>query len=236
MIKNKFLSIERYGKRYVVDILQKQTDKNICVDNSYEALKFFFSKSFYRGRRDEISQEFQDRAIATLDGYYAKGLISEISDEDLECSLRENQVNNHKDRQMVIAVIKFVLNIDNRNIVTFAINEMRNGKTGNIYDQLIGLPQIGPKLASLYLRDIVLLYDLQKFLATETQKYLQPIDTWVRQVVERLGIIGKNEKDPIAISEKIVAQCRNHSVCPLLFNAGAWYVGARSFELLLESL
>ena len=90
--------------------------------------------------------------------------------------------------------------------------------------------------ASLYLRDIVLLYDLQKFLAIETQKYLQPIDTWVRQVAERLGIIGKNDKDPIAIAEKIVAQCRNHSVCPLLFNAGAWYVGARSFELLLESL
>ena len=44
------------------------------------------------------------------------------------------------------------------------------------------------------------------------------------------------EADPLLIAERIVEQCRNYSVCPLLFNAGAWYVGARSFELLLESL
>ncbi|MBI4846480.1 MAG: hypothetical protein HY810_08470 [Candidatus Omnitrophica bacterium] len=234
-MKDKFLSIERYGKRYVVGILQKQANKNICLTNSYEALKFFFSKSFYRGRRDEISKEFQDRAIKTLDGYYS-GVINEIDYQVLESLLYANKVNNRKDREMVIAVIKFALKVNNHNVVVHSIDGIRNGKTEDVYNQLVALPEIGPKLAGLFLRDIVLLYDLKNFLTMDAEKYLQPVDTWVRQVAEKLGIISKGDKDPIAISMKIVNQCHDYSVCPLLFNAGAWYVGARSFELLWEQL
>lgn len=236
MVKHKFLSIEQYGKRYVIDILLKQADKNTCLNNSYEALKFLFAKSFYRGRRDEISKKFQNRTIKVLDGYYHAGLIKEIDGEELESSLKENLVNNHKDRQMVMAAIKFILQITNHNIVAYSIDMIRNRRTEDIYNQLVDLPQIGPKLASLFLRDIVLVYDLKGFLTIDTEKYMQPVDTWVRQVAEALKVIGKDDKDPITVSEKIVNQCNNHSVCPLLFNAGAWYVGARSFELFLESL
>lgn len=236
MVKHKFLSIEQYGKRYVVDILLKQADKNTCLNNSYEALKFFFAKSFYRGRRDEISKEFQNRTIKTLDNYYSVGSIGQINAQELESSLKENLVNNHKDRQMVIAAIKFASGITGCNIVAYSIDMIRARKTEDIYNQLVALPQIGPKLASLFLRDVVLFYDLKKFLTIDAEKYMQPIDTWVRQVAEVLKVISKDDKDPIAVAEKITNQCRNHSVCPLLFNAGAWHVGARSFELFLETL
>jgi hypothetical protein len=38
----------------------------------------------------------------------------------------------------------------------------------------------------------------------------------------------------IDVVEPIVSYCLQNKISPLLFNAGAWYIGARSFDLLIE--
>jgi len=61
------------------------------------------------------------------------------------------------------------------------------------------------------------------------------VDTWVRKVSIKLQIPGcTKDKTVDGIVEPAVDFCMNNKISPLLFNAGSWYVGAKSFDLLLE--
>ena len=54
--------------------------------------------------------------------------------------------------------------------------------------------------------------------------YSQPIDTWVRQVSEAIGLVGRglnNDK----IIEQIVEKCLELKISPIKYNQGAWYIG-----------
>ena len=59
-----FRNIERLGDFYYEKHLT--WDKNELERNWWEALEFFFGHSFYRGRRDELSNEYYHFAIDTL--------------------------------------------------------------------------------------------------------------------------------------------------------------------------
>ena len=73
LIKN----IERLGERYCRRYLDSWNNKRL-QDNWWEALKFFFSHSFMRGRRDELSNEYYYFTIRTLENYFP------ISNQDLD--------------------------------------------------------------------------------------------------------------------------------------------------------
>lgn len=88
----------------------------------------------------------------------------------------------------------------------------------------------------MYLRDINFIYGLEKYLKPEEFKYCQPVDTWVKQVVLKLGIIKSERASVEEIKIAIIDVCFNKRVSPLLFNMGAWLVGAKSFDLLIEGL
>jgi len=66
LIKN----IERLGERYCRKYLDLW-DKESLQENWWEALKFFFSHSFMRGRRDELSNEYYCFTIRTLESYFS---------------------------------------------------------------------------------------------------------------------------------------------------------------------
>jgi len=66
LIKN----IERLGERYCRRYLDSWNTKRL-QDNWWEALKFFFSHSFMRGRRDELSNEYYCFTIRTLESYFS---------------------------------------------------------------------------------------------------------------------------------------------------------------------
>jgi len=66
--------------------------------------------------------------------------------------------------------------------------------------------------------------------------YCQPVDTWVKQVILKLGIIKSEKVSVEEIKTAIVNICFNEEVSPLLFNMGTWLVGAKSFDLLIEGL
>lgn len=232
-MKNKLQSIEKYGKQYVSNFV-KENKKKLKQD-SYEGLLFFFSKVFYRGRKDEISDVFKIRTVEVLNKLRKKGSIYNQID-NLNKLLAQNKVNNHKDREMVIETLKFISKLKNKNITSYSVQMITNGKVKELFDKLNEIKQIGPKLAGLYIRDIVFLYDLEKYLSIQQKLCCQPIDTWVKQVSLKLGIINKNDKKTDLIATKIIEKCQQNGISPLLFNAGAWYIGARSFELLLETL
>lgn len=233
----KIKSVERYGRLYMKRFLQDQITGKDSVHNDWrEALVFLFSKVFYRGRRDELSERFMQATIKTLKEV---NLDSGYDKQILDSHLQSNGVNNHKDRRMVCEVLDFTFNLPtpyNRNIVKYTIERIKSGKIADIFNELNTIYAIGDKLSSFYIRDTALVFDLENNLRADDFKYCQPIDTWVKQVAVKLDIIAPQEKDTETIKSAIIDVCRGASISPLLFNAGAWMIGSQSFDLLIEQL
>lgn len=234
---NKVKAIEKYGQLYLERFLQKHiTNKEKIYNDWYEALKFLFGKVFYRGRKDELSKRFMNAAIKTLDGYK---LDKDYNREMLDNLLKSNGVNNGRDRKMVLEVLDLIfssLNNCHNNFVEYTINEIKEGKILDVFNTLDKIYAIGDKLASFYLRDIILVYKLETYLKPGDFKYCQPVDTWVKQVALKINLIKSEDNDIEIVKNKIIEGCLDAETSPLLFNAGAWLVGAKSFELLIESL
>lgn len=236
-MREKIKAIEKYGQLYVGRFLQRQIDdKEKIYSDWYKALKFLFTKVFYRGRRDELSERFMNATIKTLDKYK---LNRNYNRESLNNLLESNGVNNGKDRKMVLEVIDLIFNSLNsyqNNIVKYTVDKIGKGKIVDIFNTLNKIYCIGDKLASLYLRDIIIIYQLEKHLKPGDFQYCQPIDTWVKQVALKTGIMKSGGEKIENIKTAIIRHCLNANVNPLLFNAGAWLVGANSFNLLIENL
>ncbi len=92
-----------------------------------------------------------------------------------------------------------------------------------------------PKIASLILRDVVYIYELENILETKDYYYLQPVDTWVHQISRHIGIV---EKDEIYKNESldIVNKCHEFGVNPIHYNQGAWYIGANSHKIIMSNI
>lgn len=229
-MKSKLIKIEGYGRRYIEVFLNIK--KNKISKSPLASLEFFLSKSFYRGRKDELSNRFELLTKKILQQHYQKYEFGELSNFDDQ--LKKGGVNNQHDRKMVIETIKFVYKLPDKNLTNYAVDLIKNKRVKSLFDELLKIHAIGPKLAGLYIRDLIFLFNLEKFLKEGDYIYCQPVDTWVKQVAVKLSIAG-NEDSMDSVAEKIIKFCLENKISPLLFNAGAWYVGARAFDLLLDS-
>ena len=80
-------------------------------------------------------------------------------------------------------------------------------------------------------------YDLEKCLVKPSDyDLLQPVDTWVHQMAQKLEII--DEKMSLQELEKkrnlITEAALNAGVSPIEFNQGLWYLPTHAVDLLLE--
>ena len=69
MNKDILSDIAKIGREYYTSkiIMKDINNKELFTKDWYEALKFFFGKTFYQGRRDTISTNFLNKTIETLD-------------------------------------------------------------------------------------------------------------------------------------------------------------------------
>jgi len=142
-----------------------------------------------------------------------------------------------RDREMVLDTLRFVAERPASrgqvlNLTDHSACCLEAGHATALHRELQDIRQIGPKVAAFFLRDLVAVLRLQSHLTAEDYVVLQPIDTWVEQVAKRLAI--QPAKCGLALS--LVGACQECGVDPIRFNQGAWYVGAHSFDILLERL
>jgi hypothetical protein len=244
-------SIAKYGDRYIKEYVEP--DVRVCMGQSesdspdkdalrkqwYPALCFFFRKSFYRGRRDELSHRFEKAALGVLDNFGGKAISPGFNEARLMKALRDGGVNNHIDRKMVVGTIKVVfeqMKPQNNNIVEYALRAIQDGTVEQAFEHLTSVYGVGDKLASMFLRDIALIYELEPRLSRAELRFVQPIDTWVRKVAEAIKLVPAPGRSNEAIKDAIITECQKARVSSLLFNAGAWMAGSKSFELLIENL
>lgn len=81
-----------------------------------------------------------------------------------------------------ISVIELVQEkLSNMGIVSFAKEKLDLDQAEEAHKILNKINGVGPKIASLFLRDVAVMYDCKKVL---DNKKLQPIDTWIRYCVQ----------------------------------------------------
>jgi len=118
------------------------------------------------------------------------------------------------------------------NLIKTVLALLKGGTAKNAHTFLCQIRGTGSKINSLFLRDIVLIYDLP---VDRDDPLLQPIDIWVRRLTRLLmGVqadVPKDEKDDYSndakIAETIIYLSKTASVSPLILNQGACYFGAQ---------
>jgi len=241
--------IAKFYKNYKEEFLKERIrNKNDYLESPKSALFFVLSYSFYQGRRDEISSMFEERAKTTLESFLGNNNVllyssPRITDKDILRTkykrlydlLKQNKVNKEGDRLMVISLVNFIQFNNEKNILHFLIEQIKSKKIAEAYQNLDGIWSIGPKIASLILRDVVYIYELENYLSDEEYYFLQPIDTWVHNLSKRIELVDRSKIYKVEAKD-ITDKCFELGVNPIHYNQGVWYIGSNSLKILLQNI
>jgi hypothetical protein len=111
-----------------------------------------------------------------------------------------------------------------QSMVVFVRTLLREDRAIEAFDQLRTINGVGPKIASFFMRDVALVFDLgpasQRFL-------LQPVDIWIERIARRLWF-GEDAKLRVqTVGERVASACASLGLSPEHVNAGMWYFAAR---------
>ncbi|MFB6197252.1 MAG: hypothetical protein ABEI52_03130 [Halobacteriaceae archaeon] len=212
------------------------------TDDDVEALLFFLYRSFHGARRVELSREYFQHSKDVIETERAQ--IGNVLDggeaDDWKETIRtelETEIGNSADCQMVISLIEWLSDDSiSGNIVQSSQRKIKNGELAEHHREIRkNVFNVGPKKASLYLRDIVAIANLES--TTEGQwEYIIPIDTQIATVAS--AVLEEDiQTDSWRHSARRIADvCRQHSISPVEFDEGAWYIGANALGILLDSI
>jgi len=147
-----------------------------------------------------------------------------------------HETGKTRDNAMVISTLQFVVKLKDLNILRYSINKIKAYELPKLDEELRKIYQVGEKTSSLFLRDTVFFYDLKKYLDNEDYEILQPVDTWVYQMAQKLNIIDKDMKiDELKEKRYILTQAAFEAdVSPIEFNQGLWYLATHAIDLLIS--
>ena len=256
--ENIMSKIVHFGERFEREYLCKEylSCKNVDVgqleESWWEALKFFLTRIFYQGRRDDISVRVEKKALEVLGRYFDDPLEREKSFHTLKASswnqlkvalqavIGKGKVGRGRDIDMIIDTFEFISRLPDKNIVRYSGEMIKNNKLEQLWYGLQkskskdGIRSVGKKIASLYLRDLVTILSLEQEVSNDQQIFLQPIDTWVKQIANKIGI--EETKDDMKLRKMVIERCRRVNQSAIKFNEGVWYIGSHSLDILLEIL
>jgi len=229
--------IESFGDVFKKEYRSDWSKEKLIKDWTL-SLQFFYDHSFMRGRRDALSIRFKELTINVLRDTIFKNLNYDL--ELLNNQLAKEGVNNKADRIMVIESIRFIKEIKDNNLTTYFVEKLKIDEQ-EAYNELIeNIKYVGDKITTLYFRELCWMFGVN----VKDQKLIFPIDTWVKQIINRLNILDKKRlsKEKLKrikdseVKEKAVDICIKYNIDPTKFNAGIWYIGTHSLEIVLKNL
>jgi len=229
------------------------------------ALIFFFDRAFYQGRRDQLSEIFEKATIQALGkalgndeetrrekllDYYHEGWLDLDTwgeQGNLLCEALHGcyDVGERKpygtgkqgDQKMVVGTLQFIVDeCPDWNILSRAIDDIKRRQLRSLSRRLQRIVGVGPKISSLFLRDVVGVYGLKGYIPEQDLALIFPMDTWLSNIGRRLfpsvvpGSGGRN------LARHLVKTCLESGVHPIELNQGAWYVGVHSLNIILDNL
>lgn len=212
-------------------------------------LRFFLKRMFASARREELSAQYREvtETVLTDDEGHIRDCWERTDGgstaDELKEVLATEGVGNQHDRQMVVEILDFRGTLDRTTIHEYIRAAIRENTIDEAYNALTDIHNVGPKKATLYLRDTATLLlgeemetdQFDEHIEDDQYHYLVPIDTWVFQVGDNLGLFSTDGPQWNTNSKKIVEAC-DEEVSPLKFDQGAWYLGNNAFDILIENL
>ncbi len=131
------------------------------------------------------------------------------------------------------SIVELLMKMTQPNIVLYTKAGLKQDDARKLHEELGQVNGVGPKIISLWLRDVALAYHIVP--ATENRHLLQPIDVWVRRTVELIGKpYGPNGSPPSqnpardkAIAWWIVQQSHKAGFNAEKVNQGMWYFASQ---------
>lgn len=222
------------------------TDSTEMLENDWwEALRFFFGRVFYQGRRDDISKEVERTVIEALMKHFGDKAKRDLEFErlkkenwngvnkELKEKIGKRKIGKPLDIDLTVYTLNFISSpaIPDRNIVNYTVRKIKLGEISmhskELQDKIRG---VGPKISSLYLRDVVSLFDLENCLRNGDYEAVMPVDTWIRKIAKNLEIVRNSKAKDNEIVRAIIDMCKENNISPIQINQGIWYIGTQRFE------
>lgn len=122
-------------------------------------------------------------------------------------------------RQISVIELMVQEELSNVGIVSFAKEKLDLDQAKEAHKILNKINGVGPKIASLFLRDVAVMYDCKKI--SNNKKLLQPIDTWIRYCVQTCA--GNTKLTDNGCADFLI----NGTDEPEKANQGIWYFCAQ---------
>jgi len=136
-------------------------------------------------------------------------------------SSNPDNIQNINEEKSVIEV----LNLQNQSTLSTYINNLMTQGNNIIqsFEFLKNIRGVGDKIASFYLRDLVVVLKLNLG-NVQNRQLLQPIDIWVERVIKCLVVSQNMNKDEVA--NWIVTNSLKYDLNPEYINMGIWFYGS----------
>ncbi|HMS54757.1 MAG TPA: hypothetical protein PKA27_05105 [Fimbriimonadaceae bacterium] len=121
-----------------------------------------------------------------------------------------------------------IFRLDGRgSIVDWVVDAVdRSGHLEPEFLRMVDIRGVGPKLTSVFLRDIVFLFDLEDKVDFADRLYLQAVDKWLRQVAPHIiDEPGLDEAADWILSGKVAKWARHGGVSGVRLNMGITHFG-----------
>jgi hypothetical protein len=199
-------------------------DKSIILD---------FKKQHNLGRKNSLKHEMFEREVSNKNSLIS--LLTTKREVNVMWNSKSYQkdvyLGNEEDVMLVLDTLKLISRDQSPlNVILWLKKLIVSEGVTKAYQELIKLRAVKDKIASFTIRDILLMNP--KITVTDANICF-PVDTWVKQIANKLGCSSDN---PEEIKKYFIDTCTMKKLSPLKINAGIWYIGFNSLEILLDNL
>lgn len=238
--KAKLAAVAAFSERYRAEYMDEPAVNLNRTDDPFR-LRFLLKRAFASARSESVSTAYRRYTEQVLKEHQSaieervRGSETGIEDDALLQALESAGVGNGRDRRMVLEILDYVSGMDGSDVIEYTKRSIRDGRLPEVFEELRDIYNVGPKKATLFLRDVVSHWDLEDNVEGHEYRYLIPIDTWVFKICDAIGILTTESPRWDTNSQEIVEACGDE-VSPLALDQGAWYLGANSFDVLIRKL
>lgn len=148
------------------------------------------------------------------------------------CAERNRKPNENLNYGVVVGLVEFAQEAyeatNGGSVAHYVCDAVeRTGRIESEFMRIVDIRGVGPKFASIFLRDVVDVLDLEEEVANVDRLYLQPMDKWVRLAARQLLPEEEADSADWVLAGKLAKVARHSGVSGVRFNMGATYLGAR---------
>jgi ribosomal protein S13 len=203
-----------------------------CYEKNWiQALKLFISS--YAFERSGAPRSYKNAAIQALEKCMESLSAEDASQKvwekfqeilnsaDLNAKL--NPLNPGGSKCDAVAFCKRAAASEDCNIYLFLLRKIQANKIEEAHKMLMEIRGIGPKIASLFLRDVAIAEKIE-ITNLDDRHLLQPIDVWLERIAQ---ILADQKIEKRNVGKWLVDLADKAGCCALRLNAGSWYFGSQ---------